>query len=281
MAIQSAAKFHDFLKQTWEQARGFLVEDLSFLHEEVRKIQNVLDVTTADSDTIQTLSTTGTQNNFILTDAAKTLIVSTSTMTITGLANPTAGRELLIVYTGSGTLKLSHESSSSNINYRIICPSTNGLIVGTNGALRLVYDGAAYRWRAFTVSAGKPITPTFAAGDFTGSGTQTWTVDSSPDVTTHTYSQFNKQVTWTWEFYTTSVGGVADTQLRLNFPAGFTPVKNTSNPILISDAGTQSIGVALILTGLTFVVFAKATFANWTASANLTNIRGEIIFEVT
>lgn len=271
-------KLHDYSLLPWELARGYVSTDLDGVHESIRALQNEVFGAASDPDIVQLLTTTGTQHNFEIADGASVLIASTVSAVFTGFAGGSNGRELTLIYKGTGSCKVSHQSSSSTINYRVICPSTNGLTVGPDGSIRLIYDEAVGQWRAFTLSAGKAITPAFAAGDYTAA-TGTWTV-ASGDVTRFTYSQINKQLFINFELVTTTTSTTPAT-LNRALPAGFTITKGSYNPMLANDNGTKTIGVVWADPATDLLKFySTGALAGWAAATDTTGVAGQITLEV-
>lgn len=123
---------------------------------------------------------------------------------------------------------------------------------------------------------------TFAAGNFTGNGTQTWTL-AAGDVATNRYVEHGKSMTWSIQIDTSSVGGVANTELRATIPNGRTIAgRSQVRAALVSDNGTVRDGVVVrAIGGNTYVSIIRTDLAsNWTASTNNTSVWFTITFEV-
>lgn len=280
MPAKQSVALHDFLRQPWDIARRVLVEDLEGLHESVRSLQNEVFDGVEGEEAVQLHSTAGTaENNFRLAEGAGQLTVETTTANFTGFEAGESGKQILLVYTGTGTCKIHHQSTSSIINNRVTCPSTNGLIVGKNGLIQLTYDDDLQSWRAFTINPGNPITPTFAAGNFTGNGAQTWTVGSG-DVTTYAYSLHNKLLTVFLFLVTTTVGGTPNPVLLVAIPAGYVVTKSMLNPVVIDDNSVRVIGYAYTMAASTTIQISKIDISNFAAATNTTQVFGQITFEV-
>lgn len=275
---RASVKLHDFTLLPWELARGFLSDDLDGLHENLRAVQNAIFGEAVDGSPVQTYTTTGTENNFQIASSTSAIAVSTTTANFTGFTGGSAGRELTIIYTGSGSCKVHHQNSSSTINYRVICPSVNGITVGQGGAIRLIYDEAVGQWRSFTLSAGKPIAPIFAAGNYSAA-TGSWTLTSG-DVTKFTYSQINKQLLIDFELITTTVSATPATLNRI-LPAGFTITKGSYMPILTNDNGTKAIGVVWADPATDLIKFySTGALAGWATATNTTGLAGQLTLEI-
>jgi hypothetical protein len=119
---------------------------------------------------VQTTTSTGTQNDVVLTSLSATSQLlrcnNASQLTITGIGAPTnPGTRLTIVSVGAGDVLLSHQSLSSGATARLINTGTavaTPLSAGT-GTATYVYDGTTQRWRLLVADQGAPIafTPTW------------------------------------------------------------------------------------------------------------------------
>jgi len=235
------------------------------------------------SPVFQTVASTGTVDDLALNDETTDLLcTNASALVLTGLAGGSPGRRIWVHAAGAGSVKVAHEGVGSAEANRAIGVSTAGQILGTGGLLLLVYDNTASRWRIYLVDHGAPITPQFAAGNFSANGSMTWTVEGA-DVSTCTYQQRGKRVFIDIAVSTTSVGGTPDTMLQIGNGAwgGFTAAKLTSLFLAYYDGNTTTYfgtGEAHAITGGTQLQLYKTARANWSASTNQTYIRiqGEI-----
>jgi hypothetical protein len=100
-------------------------------------------------------SASGTINNLNTADISFLRFTSNQNVILTGL-DPSYNYEnnkiLIIVYTGSGTLQISHLSTSSTSNNRIYCPSEKNLILNQYQCATLIYDSYSNTWRILSVS---------------------------------------------------------------------------------------------------------------------------------
>lgn len=236
---------------------------------------------------VQSTTATGNQADFNLTNKFTWLRCTGAAPAFAGFqvngAAPSAGDRVVIECLGT-TAKVYHQETSfeSVAANRIICPSTNGQVVGVNGRMDLIYDGTTSRWRQALVDPGAPITVTFTAGDFTASGSMTWTV-AVGDVERFTYQQFGQQLKVELMLFTTTVGGTPSTTLQVKVPGGFTPAVNASArrafvPAFVSDNGTEQIG--RISAGGTNIEFVKVPATSWTASTDNTRVAIDILMAV-
>jgi hypothetical protein len=149
----------------------------------------------------------------------------------------------------------------------------------TDRTLTLLYDGTNWRELARSVLSGAWVTPTFAAGNFTASGSMTWTL-AAGDVGTYAYVLEGKTMTVAFVLNTTTVGGTPSTGLRIAIPAGAVSAKPMYNPVLIIDNNVRGTGYAAVSAAGTVIEITRTDAANWTASTDLTYVFGEIRFEV-
>lgn len=238
-----------------------------------------------------TTSATGAQNNF---DPSSTIalnyqityirVTSATDLTITGFPAGFDGQIVTIRNNGSGgNVLLTYNSASSTAGNRLLNAITLGNTpVASAGYITYQYNATDAAWAMIAHEQGQWITPTFAAGDFTGNGTQTWTL-TAPDVAVFAYHVSNKTVTINLQLATTSVGGVANTILQITNTSwgGFTAARVMFNhAAFLSDNGTLREGAIQVIDG-THLGFTLSTAANWAAAANTTYCYGQITFEVS
>lgn len=196
---------------------------------------------------------------------------------ISGFAGGQLGRFLLVRVLGGGFLRLLHDNTGSAVGNRILTPSSNGQYLGPKGSALLWYEGSA--WRCEPIYPGDPITPTFAAGDYTGVG-QTWTVEAG-DVQRCAFQQWGQQLDVALQIATTTVSG-AGSGLQRVIPGGFThggPAGDAG--FMFVDTGTSTFIVRAYLPGAgaaTLQWFAVG--ASWPASTNTLSLRGVARFRV-
>jgi len=242
-------------------------------------------------------TSTGTQNDFapgIATSAGKTTILrcnNASLLTITGFASGLAGQRLILESIGAGQVDLSHQDTGSTTAAdRLINFATSGktsLAAGA-GTAEYVYDGTTARWRLVNHDQGAYITPSFTAGDFTGSGSLTWTLDSG-DRSTMKYYLRGRRLQVQFFLLTTSQGGTAATSLRIANGqwGGFTVPASTNmtGPVIQADnGGTQGSGFVKTdpTTDNAKLYVFKIDGTNWAAAGtNNTTVIGSIEFEVS
>ena len=120
----------------------------------------------------------------------------------------------------------------------------------------------------------------FSAGNFTGSGTITWTV-ASGDQITYAYTVKGKSVTLSWYIATSSVSGTG-AELRIAIPAGMTSTRQVRTSYWYSDNGTEGTGLAWQIAGEAFIrLYKSSTASNWSAATDNTTVAGQITFEIS
>lgn len=121
---------------------------------------------------------------------------------------------------------------------------------------------------------------TFAAGNFTGSGSMTWTV-ASGDVVSHKYVEIGKTMIVTLVVNTTTVGGTPSSELRLVIPNSRTAAGTTYGSFSGKNNGSAMTGTWGVTSGNTYIsFFVDASATNWTASTDLTSIFATVVVEI-
>lgn len=199
---------------------------------------------------------------------------------IRGVVNGFKGQTILIHCLGT-TLKVAHQDAGSTAANRIICESTQGQIVGVGGIIGLVYDATTARWRAYLLNQGNWIDVAFSAGNFTASGSMTWTV-ASGDQTLFRYKQRGTMLSLILDLQTTTVGGTPATDLKVTTP--FT-MATTTTGAHYQGAGRDNNASPELLQLKTTAASAILTFVrnaggNWTASTDLTAITANLALDI-
>lgn len=229
-----------------------------------------------------TTTSTGNQDNFNFSNADLLRCNNNSLLTLRGLSAGVAGQRLTIVSVGGGQVDLSNENTNSTAANRI-ANGLNGTVSLSAGVGRvdLQYDGTTQRWRVISHDQGAMITPVFSAGDYTGNGSMTWTVDSG-DVQTCSYILRGRILTMHVAILTSTVGGTLNTSLRRAIPGGYVANEVINVPCRVLDAGTWLTGVAAVGTGGTVLAFLRdlTGATNWSAATNNTLVVAAISFKV-
>jgi hypothetical protein len=247
-------------------------------------LQAVYDVVDARWEE-NTTTSTGSQNNFDISDADVLRCNNASLLTLTGIAAPASpakpGKRLIIYSVGAGQVDLANQSASSTAANRIINGVTGTISLAAGyGRAVLVYDDTTDRWRVIAHEQGAYITPTFAAGNFT-SDVGSWTV-ASGDVTTCAYYLRGKQLTVQFDIITTSVSGTP-AELRIGNGAfgGFTFAITGITPSLGNNAGGgNELCYATTNASATVISIQQADAGTWSNATDTTYVYGTVTTEV-
>ena len=123
------------------------------------------------------------------------------------------------------------------------------------------------------------VTPSFNAGDYTASGSMTWTVDAG-DVYSFRYKIEGKTMTIIFYLFHTTVGGTLSSNLIRAIPEGKTAANYTGNPVQLWDNGVPTTGIATVDSASNYIKIWRSDFQNYTAATNATDIIGQITFEI-
>lgn len=119
-----------------------------------------------------------------------------------------------------------------------------------------------------------------AGGNFTASGTMTWTVEAG-DQHGCKYFLMGKMLFVTVDVRTSTVGGSVSNTLKVTIPGGFTAAGTFYGTLVLSDnGGTQAVGAVYVESGGTVINIRKADETNWTLSTNGTRVQFTIAFEI-
>jgi hypothetical protein len=228
-----------------------------------------------------TTTSTGNLDDFDFDDASRIRANGSSAAVFRGLLAGTAGQTVVITNINTSTVKVAHQDTNSAEANRIICPSTNGQIIGANGSITLVYDGTTERWRVTAVEPGAAISVAYNSGDYTGNSSITWTV-ASGDVTTFQYQQ-RGTLLYVWiEVKTSTVSG-SGSSLLVAIPGGFTCSVVGDVPAYIADNNNFQIGITGVHSAdQTKIRFVLASGANWAAATDTTWVKAyPVIIQVS
>ena len=116
----------------------------------------------------------------------------------------------------------------------------------------------------------------FNAANFTGGGTQTWTVTAATQIT-FSYSLTGTTLAFQIKLAGTSVGGVPNTTLRIMLPVAYANPRQQFGTFHFVDNGVHGIGLWGISASLNSPVvleLSKTDYTtNWTAAAGTTDVR--------
>lgn len=244
---------------------------------------NGLDATTS------TITTTGAQGALSLPSGFGDLVIfanNATLLTINGIGVGSDGQQLTIYSIGAGQVDLSNQSGSASAATNRIVNGVTGTISLAAGTGRVVleYDNTAQRWRVLAHEQGAWITPTFAAGNFTAGGAQTWTVGPG-DVQAYAYKLTGRTLQVNVVLASTTVGGTPNAQLKAAIPGGFTAAKaayawarvfDNSSSVALHGFVNAAAAAAVI------DIYSEISAAtSWTASTDNTTVSFLITIEVS
>jgi hypothetical protein len=120
----------------------------------------------------------------------------------------------------------------------------------------------------------------FSAGNFTGSGSMTWTL-TSPDQRLLAYTRIGKTIIVRFYIIASSVGGTPATFLQITIPDGLISADHGRTLCWASDNGTPTTASVIVSPSGTTLSIGRLDGANWSAATNTTEVAGEITFEAT
>jgi hypothetical protein len=224
----------------------------------------------------------GAQNDYALPDACTLFApVLTANAVFSGFVVGGRTKRAFIIKNPSTTysLQVLNASTLSAAGNRVGTISANGQVLGPRGSAFVWLDTALNAWHLELIDPGMPITPTFAAGDYTAS-IGSWTVDAA-DVSLLTYQQRGPVVSVHFYVGNTDVSSTANPLKRV-IPGGFTAAKSARRLMHVRDAGTLGTGVVLVQASATVIdLYVNVALGNWTiTSADNTDVIGDIDIEV-
>ena len=154
--------------------------------------------------------------------------------------------------------------------------------LAANETVSGVYDFSnGIKERGRTAKVGEWTDVTYSAGDFTGSGSMTWTV-ASGDVGEFAYTVVGKTMFVRFYLNNTTVGGTPDYYLKIAIPGGYSSAAGcyAYMPCFADDNGTLDIGWVVVQTSSSVIEIYLKAFGVWTASTDNTDVRGTAIFEI-
>lgn len=232
--------------------------------------------------TIQTTTSTGTQNNFAAT-AARHLGLrcnNASLLTITGIAAGTDGDVIDVISVGAGQVDFSHQAGGSTAANRLINAATVGLTsLGAGaGAARYIYDGTTARWRLTAHEQGAWIAVPHSGANFT-SDSGTWTVDSGDQIIFR-YLLRGRTMTVALETFQTSKSA-ASADLRVAIPASHSAPLQVYDAGVRADDGAGTWEGAYVTTLGTTMYFRRMAATNWSIRTNAGAVQVTTSFEVS
>lgn len=196
--------------------------------------------------------------------------------------------------TAGATLNLPAANSVNKKAFGVINAAASGVVtIDPNGAELIdgvstlalqpgeavMFYSTGTAWRTLARKSGAWIAVAHAGGNFTASGTMTWTVESG-DQQSFRYRLDGKTLDLTVDMRTSTIGGSVSNELRVALPASLV-ANGTSYALAVLDQGSgQSIGLAFVTSGATYVSVRKTDETNFALSTNGTRVQFTIRMEV-
>ncbi len=233
---------------------------------------NSLPNTFTSLHTATTITSTGNQAAVDVTGVNRLICNNASLLTIQGLLGGIEGQELLIESIGAGQIDLVHLSGSAASGNKLTNVVTSGPtpLAAAKGRANYVYRGST--WELVDHTQGDWIANPFTAGDYTASGSMTFTV-ASGDVPVNQYYILGKVLHWNFRVITATVGGTPSTQLIVKLPSTYTIAVGFDHSNRGADNGTE-VPIYLAFNASNQINIQKIPTANWAASTNLTQVAG-------
>ena len=103
------------------------------------------------------------------------LASATGGSVITGLTNPSTGRQVRLINGGTDTITLTHADTRSSANNRIHCPAAVDFPLLAGASVLLEWDNTANtRWRIVSADTNAPVCVTANGGTGSENGANTW-----------------------------------------------------------------------------------------------------------
>ena len=229
---------------------------------------------------------TGTADNWApagLSASANGVILwgGSGNLLVSGFAGGVPGRVITLKNRGSGVVSFAFNSGSSGTGNKLFNFVSSGHTpVALDGIAQYIYLGAVGTggWYLFAHEQGSWIVPPHVAGNYTA-GAGSWTVDAG-DVTSLAYRLSGKTLMVSYFLSTTSVS-VSSPDLRIGIPGGYTASRLQQTIVHArNNGGTYAPSIARVNSGSVITLWSNADFGAWAASVNLTDVIGELFFDV-
>ncbi len=153
----------------------------------------------------------------------------------------------------------------------VVLPASSGVNLTSLNASQLASGTIpAARFSGFS-------TPAYNGGNFTASGSMTWTV-ASGDISTYKYRIVGKSLLVQFYLFDTTVGGTPSTALRIAIPNSYVATGKTTRPITLVDNSANVTGYAFVDASGTYISVMRLDGGNFTAGTVW--VFGDIEFEV-
>lgn len=230
-----------------------------------------------------TITTTGNIDDLDFGNVPLILMNNASLSTIRGLKAGYPGQIIRIVSVGAGQVNFEHQNSNSSASNRLLNSVTSGItpIAAGKGSATYQYDIVDSRWKLVGHFQGAWISVPFTSGDYTASGSLTWTVESGDLITFAFYLRGNSLfVVGYWD--TTTLSGTASNQLFVLIPNSWTAKKTVQGLALAIQGGSTGITTynRVQPSNNTKMEIGRGDLANFTLSTNNNYLRINFEFEL-
>jgi hypothetical protein len=226
-----------------------------------------------------TITTTGNIDDLDFAHASTIRMNNSTLATLRGLKAGIAGQQVAIVSVGAGEVDCAHQNAGSTAPNRLINTVTSGItpLAPGIGVATYTYDATTARWRLTEHRQGAKIDTPYVAGNFTGDGAMTWTVDVG-DVVLNSYLLDGNILEWSIRLASTTVGGTPDFGLRATQPNGYTNIGTDFRTCMVGDNTSAYVMGACRPSNTTYIQIIKdlGSGGNWAASTNNTFILFQI-----
>lgn len=150
-----------------------------------------------------------------------------------------------------------------------VAPGSTGTIKASAGLFDQGRSTAAGEWTDVA----------FNSGNFTASGSMTWTVQSADQVT-YEYMLIGHTMWVSVYLDSTTIGGTVSNQLFVKIPNSATAAKKVQAMALGFDNGVATGTFTRVSAGDTRIEIGTQSAGNWTLSTNNTFVRVSMAFEI-
>lgn len=196
-------------------------------------------------------------------------IPASVTLALALLVAPLRGLSSGVAYTDFANVFTSNQRINAGLGVNV-APGATGTISSSGGLFERSRSTAMGEWTAVT----------YSSGNFTASGSMTWTVDSVDQIA-YRYMLIGHTMWLAFTLNSTSISGTPDQELRVKIPGGFS---NTTDAVLAAvrsyDNGTDTVGFCGAVASQTYVRCWRGGFTSWAASTNNTAIQAFLTLEV-
>jgi hypothetical protein len=177
---------------------------------------------------------------------------------------------------GAGGLSLAAQHASGATRIYSGGAATPRLTLTAGGEAQF---SGAIKERGWSTPIGEWQAHTYAAGNYIGAESMTWTVEAG-DVRGARYSRIGKTVHYTTDILNSTVGGTVSTMLRIVMPDSLVGATYAFAICKMTYGGTEKVTFAYTIPGLTHIHIANIPWGNHILGTNNVNLQLSMTFEV-